>query len=345
MKPILVSLTFFISSFALAQTELSLKKFRLRPGTPGSFERLVLEFKGTPVDTEAEVKKTSSGTEQDISIRISNVQWMGAIPESQINEQLENKRKFMGPLVINTDSPKNGFTLRTLLKNPEYEVDAFWLSKPTRLVVDVFSKSSPRMDNRAFNPAATMRKVSSVKMKKSVKKSMEPPMPEAKVSPVTAPVPVPVPAPALSIAPKPAEVASSPMNSMTENKEKEVSENIFCFLSKAQMSPTVAYEPWRGGSSIPLEVRNPSAAEGEQKEGIVCYPALSRVHPQLNFDKAENINQQAAGVEPRNPASEAKPKTFNPTTSDKDAVPPSLGANFEKAVKRANPAILLPPYQ
>ena len=311
MKHLMVFTFSFLASFALAQTEINLKKFRLKPGTSQDFERMVLEFSGPSVDEEVKVKKVSSAVEQDVSIQVSNVQWMGAIPESQMNETFENKRQFMGPLVINTDIPQNGFTLRLLVKNPDHEVDAFWLSKPTRLVVDVFPKSSPRMANRSFVPS--LRKTASM--------------------------------PALKTPKVRSQKALMAVETKGEPKPEIKPESIFCFLSKAQMSPSVAYEPWRGSSSsIPLEVRNPSAAEGEQKEGIVCFPATSRVHPQLNFDKAENPLSSPM-TEPRNPASESKPRAFNPLTSEKETVPPSLGANFEKTIKRANPAILLPPYR
>jgi len=317
MKHLMVLTLSCLSSFALAQTELNLKKFRMRPGTSQDFERMVLEFSGPSVAEEVKVKKVLSGMEQDVSIQVSNVQWMGAIPESQMNETFENTRRFMGPLVINTDAPQNGFTLRLLVKNPEHEVDAFWLAKPTRLVVDVFPKSSPRMANRSFVPS--QRKMASMPPRKASKMKIQKPL------------------------------ANGEMKAEAKVKEEPKSEtkpeSIFCFLSKAQMSPSVAYEPWRGSSSsVPVEVRNPSAAEGEQKEGIVCFPATSRVHPQLNFDKAENPLSSPM-VEPRNPASESKPRAFNPTTSEKETVPPSLGANFEKTIKRANPAILLPPYR
>ncbi|NBX75884.1 MAG: hypothetical protein EBQ92_04975 [Proteobacteria bacterium] len=318
----LMVLTALVSVSSMAQTELMMKKFRFRKHSSANFERLVLEFSGPAVSEEVEMKTNKVGSEKDVSLVVKNAQLVGAVPESTINESLEGSRKWIGPLSINTDMPKNGFSLRTLLKNSEAQVDAFWLSQPTRLVVDVFPSGSPRAHSR--NPMEAHREVASTAEK-------------AKATPKT-------------------------------------SEPIFCFPSNAKMSASVAYFPWKGSSAIPLEVKDPSAAQNEMKEGIVCYPAQSRVHPRVNFTTGEvepsqpvasvapQLNNKPEAptlssneapllptmeikVEPRVIASEAPAKApqFDPRAQN--GLPPSLGASFDKPQKGANPASLLPPYR
>jgi len=323
-------LTALVSVSSFAQTELMMKKFRFRKHASANFERLVLEFSGPSVQEDVEVKTNTVGSDKDISLLVKNAQLVGAVPESTINESLQGTRKWMGPLSINTDVPKNGFSLRTLLKTSEAQVDAFWLSQPTRLVVDVFPKSSPRASSR--NLLEANRGVASANEK----------------------------------------------HSSTEKKAHKADakspEPIFCFPSTSKMSASVAYNPWKGSSSIPLEVKDPSLAKNEMNEGIVCYPAQSRVHPQVNFttggvEQAQPVASAAPQmgnkpeapalsaneapllppmeqkVEPRAIASEAPARTTQFDPRPQNSLPPSLGASFEKPQKGANPASLLPPFR
>ncbi|MFM8269668.1 MAG: hypothetical protein ACKN9V_05705 [Pseudomonadota bacterium] len=296
--PVLVSQSLF------AQTELTMKKFRFTKHSSANFERLVLEFSGPEVKEDVEIKESMVGADKDISIAFRNAQLVGAVPENTLNESLKGSRKWFGPLSFSMDMPKNGFSLRTLLNNPEAKVDAFWLANPTRLVVDVFAQNSPRANSRDVLEA-----------KRSVASH-----PKAK-----------------------------PMPQRLNEKAPTQSEPIFCFPSSAKMSAAVAYSPWKGSSTIPMEVKDPSSAQNDMQEGIVCYPAQSRVHPQINFGSvpanAENHAAAATGAElPRTIANEAeKAPQFDP--NPKTNVPPSLGVNFEKVPKGADPASLLPPYR
>ncbi|NBT59444.1 hypothetical protein EBT16_11735, partial [bacterium] len=238
-----------------------------------------------------------------------------------INESLQKIRKWLGPLSINSDMPKNGFSLRTLLKNPEAQVDAFWLAQPTRLVVDVYPKNSPRANSRNL-----------LEMNR--------------------------------------EFASEKRKSQAKSRE-----SIYCFPSTAKMGASVAFAPWKGSNLVPLDVKDSAAAKDEMKEGVVCYPAQSRLHPQVSFangemEKSPDSNGSPAqsqlapennlplkdtgrtsllppmekSDEARALASEStKPGQFDPKIQNK--LPPSLGANFEKAQKGANPASLLPPFR
>lgn len=329
------SLTMLVALFSLtsfAQTELTITKFRFRKHTSANFERLVLEFSGPAVEEEVESKATASGTDQDVSLLCKNVQLVGVIPESTINDGLQKSRKLLGPISINTDMPKNGFSLRTLLKNSEAQVDAFWLSKPTRLVVDVYPKSSPRASSR--NVVDMNRNVASEK-------------------------------------------ATEPKLKKNEKKSGKNSEGIFCFPSNAKMGASVAFAPWRGSNLVPMDVKDPSSAQNEMKDGVVCYPAQSRLHPQVSFTNGEMekaadepvLEKQSSAPapqavketkdsakssllpaietteEPRALASEpARQNPFEPKT--KNGPPPSLGTNFEKSQKGgANPASLLPPFR
>lgn len=333
----LVILAALVSVSALAQTELTMKKFRFRKHSAADFERLVLEFSGPSVEQEVEVKETMAGSERDVSLNVKNAQLVGAIPESALNESLRDNRKWMGPLSFNTDVPKNGFSLRTLLKNSEAQVDAFWLANPTRLVVDVYPKKSPRANSR--NLLDSTRKVAS-------------------------------------------HGKSHKVENKKQKSEGKQAEPIFCFPANAKMSAAVAYSPWKGSNSVPMDVKDPATAQNEMKEGIVCYPSQSRVHPQVSFTTGEVEQAQPVALAPHEAASEkpaapslpsgemglganaspllppmepkaAAPRTianeaeampqFNPSV--RGGLPPSLGANFEKAQKGANPASLLPPYR
>ncbi|NBV50538.1 hypothetical protein EBR78_04870 [bacterium] len=147
-----MKLFFLVVSFScigFAKTELTIKKFRFRHHNDSKFERMVVEFSGPSVNVPVEIKTNkATSRERDLSLSMSDVQLVGAIPESEINESFQTKREWSGPLSFVVDTPKNGFSIRTLLKGNEKELDAFWLSEPTRLVIDVYPKTSPRAGNR-----------------------------------------------------------------------------------------------------------------------------------------------------------------------------------------------------
>jgi len=371
-----MKLFFLVVSFScigFAKTELTIKKFRFRHHNDSKFERMVVEFSGPSVNVPVEIKTNkATSRERDLSLSMSDVQLVGAIPESAINESFQTKREWSGPLSFVVDTPKNGFSIRTLLKGNEKELDAFWLSEPTRLVIDVYPKTSPRAGNR--EALKVSRAVASVKDG------------NAKMSP--------------------------------KKKAHSLSDSIFCFPANSQLDAAIAFEPYKGTSAVKVDVAKPGEPlSDKQKEGIVCYPAHTRVHPQVSFDPSmqkapsemaspepvaqavpapsqslfgskllpvlppvgpakseaqEKASVPAAGGAPaaapsllpstlvpafpnssgnagtadsRVPASApARSQQFNPKVDNN--APASLGASFNKANKgAANPAQLLPPFK
>lgn len=261
-----IGLFTFISLLPLlsfSQTELTIKKFRFQNHSSASFERLVLEFDGTSVNEFPEVRMSELDGQKTAQITVRNVQLVGAIPENLINDSYKGHSRATGPISINPDMPQNGFSIRALIKKDNHQLDAFWLSNPNRLVVDIFPPNSLRASTR--EPSSTGRSLASVKFEQ--KKSQ--PQSEAAAN------------------------SASP---------------IFCFPANAQMNAEVAFQPWRGMNAVPLAVKDAASVESEMKEGIVCYPAQSRLYPNLTF----SMSGAQTG---ENPASAIAPAKMGPNTS------------------------------
>ncbi len=121
-----------------------IKRFRFQRHGKQEFERLVMEFEGKGLGKgNASVKVTPQATEKNVLITVDKFTLVGAIPEAAMNESFTGRSKYLGPLAINTDTP-NTISIKASLKEQQIQVDAFWLSNPSRLVVDAFPASSPR---------------------------------------------------------------------------------------------------------------------------------------------------------------------------------------------------------
>lgn len=287
------------ASLSFSQTELTIKKFRFQNHSSAAFERLVLEFDGASVNEFPEVKMSETNGQKQARITIRNVQLVGAIPENLINDSYKGHSRATGPISISPDMPQNGFSIQALIKKANHQLDAFWLSNPNRLVVDVFSPQSSRASTRDVLSAG--RSLASVKFGKKKKQ------------------------------PKNEQVSRS-------------SSPIFCFPANAQMSAEVAFQPWRGVNAVPLAVRDPASVESEMKEGIVCYPAQSRLYPNLTFSMSGG---QAGGnsAGPMAPAAMGPNASFNPTAVPASPTPviPGLAAPVNPQI--ATGGSLLPPLQ
>lgn len=148
------------SSFAQdgkATPRVEIKKFRFRRHNKKNFERLVIEF-GDRDGAQPVITTVPTLNGKEANIQIERVALVGAIPEALINESYVSRSKFLGPVSINTDGPVRGFVIRTFLKEP-VNVDAFWLTKPGRLVLDVFPANSGRVSGRV--PESEFREVAS----------------------------------------------------------------------------------------------------------------------------------------------------------------------------------------
>lgn len=158
-----------------AQSELSISKFRFTRFDSSQFERLVIEFSGPSISEEVEVKKNEKDNQKDITLLLKNISIVGSIPEANMNASYRDKKKWTGPLSFNTDPDQKSVSIRTMLSSADNELDAFWLNQPTRLVIDVYPKGSPRAQSREIG--SPDRKVA----------SMGKAMPKAAPAPTSAP--------------------------------------------------------------------------------------------------------------------------------------------------------------
>ena len=154
---------FFVLALAVpawAQTELNIAKFRFTRFDSSQFERLVIEFLGSAPSEEVEIKKGEKNNQTDVTLTLNNVSISGSIPEANMNASYRDKKKWIGPLSFNSNPSQKLVSIRTLLSEKDTEIDAFWLNSPTRLVIDVYPKGSPRAQSRDI--AAPSRKVASM---------------------------------------------------------------------------------------------------------------------------------------------------------------------------------------
>jgi len=318
----LLCLIGFFTLNAFAQSELTLSKFRFQKHRAAGFERLVFEFSGPAVEEELEMKENSSGSSgssKDMSLIMNKVNLVGNIPESKMNESYRSKSEFVGPVSFNTASPKEGFSLRTLIKNKSYEVDAFWLANPTRLTVDVFPKSSPRASSRTV--LENTRSLASVETEKKTNKKHK-----AHHSPKT-------------------EATAKP-----ERKKADETPEVFCFPSDSQVSAKVGFQSWKGSNAIDVKVSEPATKTGSSEDSVVCYPAKNRVTPQVSFNpgvitpKTEPVAIQDETPLLRDISSEPAKKSFEPRVQGTQG-PESLGKTLSPEKPKPNPSSLLPPFE
>lgn len=137
-----------------------IKKFRFRRHNKKNFERLVIEFNEKDADRLPHITTVPAVNGKEASIQIERVSLVGAIPEALINDSYVSRSKFLGPVSISTDGPVKGFVIRTFLKEP-VGVDAFWLAKPGRLVLDVFPSTSARTQGRV--PESEFREIARIR--------------------------------------------------------------------------------------------------------------------------------------------------------------------------------------
>lgn len=130
---------------------LEIRKYRFSRHTDRGFERLVIEFDHLGTDgTKPDLKTESLNHEAKITVGSAHLS--GVIPESEINRSYLTNSRLLGAISISAE--KSSFRVVTSLKKSA-TVEAFWLEKPARLVVDVFP-----VDRAAFN-ATSRRRVAS----------------------------------------------------------------------------------------------------------------------------------------------------------------------------------------
>ncbi|MBI1861990.1 MAG: hypothetical protein HYR96_13830 [Deltaproteobacteria bacterium] len=206
--------------------QLEIRKYRFSRHSGKGFERLVLEFDHLGTDGSKPELKVESLT-NEAKITIDSAHLSGVIPESEINRSFLTSSQVLGAIAISAE--KNSFRLLTNLKR-KASVEAFWLDKPARLVVDVFP-----MDRTALNPQPVTRKVASH-------------TPEPKLE-------APMPAPAMG--------------------------DVYCFPANTQLQASVGFGKKDGDNSNSLDEKG-----GLNDSNIVCFPADSRLTPQITYKLA-----------------------------------------------------------
>lgn len=255
LKLTLVACLTATSMFASSsgETELQIQKFRFNRHVKLGFERLVIEFatKG-PIKVAPTIRLVPDSAGKETTIHVSQASLMGAIPESAINDSYVKKSQYFGPISINSDS-SNGFDIRTFIKQSHSIVDAFWLEKPSRLIVDVFPKTS----DRAQGPNIVLkRSTASVVRKNEVSLAGN----ESKVEEKTEQSPA------------------------WTQMEKPSDDSVLCFPANTQVKANIGFEKGMGAPSAANNVDSTyGAASGATQDMIVCYPKGAQVTPHLKF--------------------------------------------------------------
>lgn len=153
----ILSLVLGLGAHGFEPSQVQIKKFRFHSHHALNFERLVIEFGNRGGNGAAKVRMAPTGNGKETVVGVERVALVGAIPEAAINDAYSRESHFFGPIAINNDNPNAGFTIRTFVKNPNAMVDAFWLENPSRLILDVYPKTSPRAQGpevlAAFSPS------------------------------------------------------------------------------------------------------------------------------------------------------------------------------------------------
>lgn len=297
---ILISSISFFSLSALSQTELTVKKFRFQNHSAAAFERLVLEFEGASVSEFPEVKMSESNGQKEALITVRNIQLVGAIPENLINDSYKGHSKATGAISISPDMPQNGFSIKALVKKSDHQLDAFWLSDPNRLVIDVFSPQSQRASSREV--ISSGRSLASVQFgKKTEQNPAHTPNQTPKHSEPTI---FCFPASAVMRA----EVAFQPWRGVNSvplavkdpaTVESEMKEGIVCYPSQSRLYPNLTFS--LTGNSAPL---NSQASLGgallPSLQGDNRFPASqpSRVPPSLGASFRQGNRANPASLLP-----------------------------------------------
>lgn len=282
-----------------------IKRFRFQRHTKHNFERLVMEFGSQSKGAAPTVKVTPVPAEKNVTLNVSNLTLVGAIPEAAMNDSFAPQSKYLGPLHINTDSGSS-VTIKVSLKDASLKADAFWLENPSRLVVDAFPAGSPRASGPAVLASAPAAKLGP----QPVKESSEPTVKEAMEGDAKAPL--------LAAADmKPARrVAAS----------KKALRDYLCFPVNSQVMTSITYENSGGDSdkiAMRLETDGTPATPPSvtSSDGIACYPKSTQVKAVITFKSAQP--QADATADKSNTSAEAAP--VSPSASNEPVTVPAPG--------------------
>lgn len=297
---LLLSFTLYsVFAAATGETELQIKKFRFNRHVKLGFERLVIEFENkSPTKNSPIIRLVPNTNGKETTVHINQASLVGAIPESSINDSYVKKSQYFGPVSINSDA-STGFEIRTFIKQSHSIVDAFWLDKPSRLIVDVFPKSS----DRAQGPNIVLKRTTASETGKSeTRKSetgkSETGKAESKKSNSEE----------KSEGIKEATVTEGATPEWTK-MEKPSDESILCFPAHTQVKANIAFDKGLTGANAVANVdATYGAASKNNRDVIVCYPKGAQVTPKLKFQPSETpfygrVDLDAKGPNNRVPSS------------------------------------------
>jgi hypothetical protein len=269
---------------AAGETELQIKKFRFNRHVKLGFERLVIEFETkTPMKTNPIIRLVPNASGKETTVHINQASLVGAIPESAINDSYVKKSQYFGPVSINSDASA-GFEIRTFIKQSHSVVDAFWLDKPSRLIIDVFPKSS----DRAQGPNIVLKRTTASLSRKAEPQNSNP---EEK---------------SIETEKKSVEIKESkPTESATPEwtkMEKPSYESILCFPAHTQVKANIAFDKGLTGTDAVANVdATYGAASKNNQDIIVCYPKGAQVTPKLKFQPSETPFYGRADLDAKGP--------------------------------------------
>lgn len=263
----LVSTALFASSSG--ENEMQIQKFRFNRHVKLGFERLVIEFANKGISKSAPtIRLVPDNSGKETTIHVSQANLVGAIPEASINESYIKKSQYFGPVSISSDS-SNGFEIRTFIKQSHSIVDAFWLEKPSRLIVDVFPKTS----DRAQGPNIVVKRTTASVGSKAENQRM-------------------------GSDGKSAEKEAAPA---WTQMDKPSDESVLCFPANTQVKANIGFEKGTGASSASNNVDSTYGAAGSNTQDlIVCYPKGAQVTPHLKFAPTESSFYGRADMDNKN---------------------------------------------
>lgn len=267
-------------------TELQIKKFRFNRHMKLGFERLVIEFSNQTHSKEVPQIRLLPDTQGKYStIKVGKASLVGAIPESSINDSYTQKSRYFGPVSINSDTT-SGFEIKAFIKQSHTLVEAFWLEKPSRLIIDIFPKNS----DRAMGPnVVSKRTTASEQVAENHPSSAKGHNKEGGESHGS----------------KESQHGhgseTTKQKSHWSKSEKPEDESVVCFPANTQVRANIGFEKGtsRTGSNVPTTIDSTysQASTVPGPESIVCYPKGAQVTMLLKFQPTDNGQYGRADME------------------------------------------------
>lgn len=233
-----------------------LQQYRFQKHAGQDFERLVLQFddvkavKGRKVSTSFPL----DGGNTTI-VEVTNLSVNKNIPVNFMDTFKNKKSKYLTSVNFNINEG-NAFATKLGLDSSDTVVDAFWLENPSRLVIDVFPKNSPRSAGPAIlgqaaekadrtaasDPLATEAENLALTVKEEIKKVMT-------------------------------------KTRDTWNSNSKYRKDFYCFPASAEVTASLDYKT-KATEKVAAEGTFPSPRANDY---VVCYPKVATVNPRVEF--------------------------------------------------------------